>query len=93
MGNSVQKLIEKFDDPSRVVLRGPKKPQIIPRHSDDLNKLLEELAKVTCAPIMTPGATSSLVNPNLTDAEVSTNFFVQRCLLLVLITVEEATTN
>jgi len=39
------------------------------RESDDLNKLLEELSKVTCAPVLTPGVTSSLVTPVLTDDE------------------------
>lgn len=47
---------------------------LINRHSDELNKLLEELTKVTCAPLMTPGATSSLIqmkSDGLTDEEVS----------------------
>lgn len=46
---------------------------IVNRHSDELNKLLEELTKVTCAPLLTPGATSSLVqmkSDGLTDEEV-----------------------
>lgn len=69
----VQKLIEKFDDTAEVTLRVPEKPFfIVPRHSDDLNKLLEELAKVTSAPIMPPRVTHSLLNPNLADAEVNT---------------------
>ncbi|XP_076270119.1 uncharacterized protein LOC143202452 isoform X2 [Rhynchophorus ferrugineus] len=38
--------------------------------SSDLNKLLDELAKVTTAPIMTPGVTTSLINPEITDAEL-----------------------
>ncbi|KAF7270507.1 hypothetical protein GWI33_016529 [Rhynchophorus ferrugineus] len=38
--------------------------------SGDLNKLLDELAKVTTAPIMTPGVTTSLINPEITDAEL-----------------------
>lgn len=45
------------------------------RHSDELNKLLEELTKVTSAPLLTPGVTSSLVQMKsvpLTDEEVST---------------------
>lgn len=44
------------------------------RHSDELNKLLEELTKVTSAPLLTPGVTSSLVQMKsvpLTDEEVS----------------------
>lgn len=46
---------------------------IVNRYSDDLNKLLEELTKVTCAPLLTPGVTSSLVqakSPAMTDEEV-----------------------
>ncbi|KAF2895083.1 hypothetical protein ILUMI_11088 [Ignelater luminosus] len=39
------------------------------RESDELTILLEELSKVTCAPVLTPGVTSSLVNPMLTDDE------------------------
>ncbi|GLV32962.1 hypothetical protein CBL_08976 [Carabus blaptoides fortunei] len=42
------------------------------RHSDELNKLLEELTKVTSAPLLTPGVTSSLVQMKsvpLTDEE------------------------
>lgn len=47
---------------------------IVNRYSDDLNKLLEELTKVTCAPLLTPGVTSSLVqakSPAMTDEEVN----------------------
>ncbi|XP_063904349.1 uncharacterized protein LOC135123530 isoform X2 [Zophobas morio] len=69
--SKVQMLIEKFSEPEGdVVLRKQDKPDFkLCRHSDELNKLLNELTKVTSAPIMTPGVTSSLVNPNLTDEE------------------------
>lgn len=40
--------------------------------SNELSRLLDELAKVTCAPILTPGVTSSLISSNLTDEEVRT---------------------
>ncbi|XP_044253039.1 uncharacterized protein LOC123004010 [Tribolium madens] len=64
----VQLLIEKFSDSEpEVILRKHDKSAY--RHSDDLNSLLDELAKVTSAPIMTPGVTTSLVNPNLTDED------------------------
>ncbi|XP_050311539.1 uncharacterized protein LOC126747089 isoform X2 [Anthonomus grandis grandis] len=38
--------------------------------SNDLDKLLDELAKVTVAPIMTPGVTTSLINPDVADQEM-----------------------
>lgn len=74
--SKVQMLIEKFSEPEGdVVLRKQDKPDFkLCRHSDELNKLLNELTKVTSAPIMTPGVTSSLVNPNLTDEEVIYSF-------------------
>ncbi|XP_015837895.1 uncharacterized protein LOC100141985 isoform X2 [Tribolium castaneum] len=64
----VQLLIEKFTESEPdVILRKHDKSGY--RYSDDLNLLLDELAKVTSAPILTPGVTTSLVNPNLTDEE------------------------
>lgn len=77
---SVRELIEKFDDKSQVVLR--KKLTQRPRSNiitsmelkyedeDDLNKLLEELSKITNAPILTPGITNSLNVPNTSKEEV-----------------------
>lgn len=41
------------------------------RHSEELTRLLEELAKVTNAPIMAPGVTTSLITNNLSDDDVS----------------------
>ncbi|XP_030758730.1 uncharacterized protein LOC115884329 [Sitophilus oryzae] len=38
--------------------------------SGELNRLLDELAKVTTAPIMTPGVTTSLINPEICDSEL-----------------------
>lgn len=37
--------------------------------SRELDSLLEELAKVTTAPILTPGVTTSLINPEVSDHE------------------------
>lgn len=78
---NVKQLISKFDsDGEEVVLRKNFKfvksqsdtriLDHVNRNSEDLNKLLEELGKVTCAPIMPPGVTSSLVTPTMTDDEV-----------------------
>uniref|UniRef100_V5GTE5 Uncharacterized protein n=1 Tax=Anoplophora glabripennis TaxID=217634 RepID=V5GTE5_ANOGL len=38
--------------------------------SNKLSRLLDELVKVTCAPILTPGLTSSLISTNLIDEEI-----------------------
>lgn len=73
---NVKKMIEKFNENKTedgVVLRrrnsaGDKSGE--PVVSTDLNVLLEELAKITSAPVMAPGVTSSLVAPDLTDEEV-----------------------
>lgn len=40
------------------------------RYSNDLNLLLEELKKVTIAPVMSPGVTSSLITRTSSDDEV-----------------------
>lgn len=76
---SVKELIEVFDEKNKdeVVLR--KKPVFKPandrveniRHSDELTMLLEELKKVTNAPILTPGITNSLNISNKTNTDVS----------------------
>lgn len=50
--------------------RSPKYKPEFPRDTTDLDKLLDELAKVTTAPIMTPGVTSSLINPEISQKEV-----------------------
>jgi hypothetical protein len=81
----VQMLIRKFSEGESddVILRKRDKSDSRScRHSDELNTLLNELAKVTSAPIMTPGVTSSLVNPNLTDEEVSWRFLFEVRFLL-----------
>ncbi|RZC40291.1 PH domain containing protein [Asbolus verrucosus] len=67
--NKVKMLIEKFSEPEPDVILRKHASFKTHRHSDELNTLLNELAKVTSAPIMTPGVTSSLINPNLTDEE------------------------
>lgn len=38
--------------------------------TNDLEKLLDDLTKVTTAPILTPGVTTSLINPEISDKEV-----------------------
>lgn len=80
---NVRKMIDKFNSEENVVLRkrnsaGADSGETAGQHhqrmsyaeSGDLNLLLEELCKVTSAPVLTPGVTSSLVTPNLTDDEV-----------------------
>lgn len=75
--SSVKMIIEKFNEQrnDEVVLRKTSKSvaavQRPVTNSLDLNRLLEELGKVTSAPVMPPGVTSSLVTPNMTDEEVS----------------------
>ncbi|KAB0793600.1 hypothetical protein PPYR_13220 [Photinus pyralis] len=74
----VKELIEKFEvqNEDDVKMR-PKSKQLhfiigtdsCSRHSEGLNELLEKLCKVTCAPVLKPGVTSSLVTPTLTDEE------------------------
>nr|CAI5837252.1 unnamed protein product [Callosobruchus analis] len=67
--SSKENVIEQDD----VVLRRHKKYNY-PREdleSDELTRLLEELAKVTNAPILTPGATCSMVASNSKDDELS----------------------
>ncbi|KAK4874859.1 hypothetical protein RN001_014219 [Aquatica leii] len=74
----VKDLIEKFNDcrsDDSVILRDKSKPKFIcnyedDRNSDGLSKLLEELSKVTSAPILSPGGTTSLITPVLTDDEL-----------------------
>ncbi|ENN77965.1 hypothetical protein YQE_05642, partial [Dendroctonus ponderosae] len=46
------------------------RPGEFSRDTPDLDKLLDELAKVTTAPIMTPGVTSSLINPEISQKEI-----------------------
>ncbi|CAH1135566.1 unnamed protein product [Ceutorhynchus assimilis] len=46
------------------------KPKTSAAYSNDLDKLLDELSKVTIAPIMTPGVTTSLINPEISDKEI-----------------------
>ncbi|XP_049817218.1 uncharacterized protein LOC109602920 isoform X2 [Aethina tumida] len=70
----VKKLVKQFSTPTvppDVVLR-PKMSYdpISNRYSDELTMLLEQLTQVTNAPLLNPGNTSSLVNPNLTDDEL-----------------------
>ncbi|XP_050514027.1 ankyrin repeat domain-containing protein 12-like [Diabrotica virgifera virgifera] len=73
--NKVKKLIKKFSEPdfydTDVVLRTQKsgihRPDI---HSDELSRLLEELVKVTNAPMLIPGVTSSLNGSTLRDEEL-----------------------
>ncbi|XP_017771289.1 PREDICTED: RB1-inducible coiled-coil protein 1-like isoform X2 [Nicrophorus vespilloides] len=73
---NVKELIDKFNvgnsNHEEVEMRKkPKSPvQNCTRYSDDLNKLLAELSKVTNAPILQPGVTTSLVTTSLTDEEV-----------------------
>lgn len=74
---SVKMIIDKFNEQrnDEVVLRKTSKNTAAVQrpvtNSLDLNRLLEELGKVTSAPVLPPGVTSSLVTPNLTDEEVS----------------------
>ncbi|KAK5640841.1 hypothetical protein RI129_009388 [Pyrocoelia pectoralis] len=75
----VKELIEKFEihNEDDVALRPKSKQQLHfiigpdadSRHSEGLNELLEKLSKVTCAPVLKPGVTSSLITPALTDEE------------------------
>lgn len=74
---SVKELIEIFDDKSNVVLRNKitrcRKYDVDineAKNSEDLNKLLQDLAKITNAPILTPGITNSLNVPQSTTKEV-----------------------
>ncbi|XP_066151741.1 putative leucine-rich repeat-containing protein DDB_G0290503 isoform X2 [Euwallacea fornicatus] len=46
------------------------KCEMFPTNSKDLDKLLEELSKITTAPIMTPGVTISLINPEISDKDI-----------------------
>lgn len=65
-------LRQKNDNPSRL-LDDDETSTIVNRYSEDLNKLLEELTKVTSAPLMMPGVTTSLIqmkSPPVTDEEV-----------------------
>lgn len=68
----VKQLIKRFSDEG-VELRNKDfnhwKPPT-PPHSQELDNLLDELAKITTAPIMTPGVTTSLINPDICDREV-----------------------
>lgn len=70
---SVRKMIEHFSgrkEEEIVVLRRQKEEKPVLRHSDDLNELLEKLGKITVAPPMEPGVTSSLASPPISDDEV-----------------------
>ncbi|KAF5280928.1 hypothetical protein FQA39_LY17934 [Lamprigera yunnana] len=75
--NKVKSLIEKFNDIQNEndgILRKKTKSNFICNYEDDgssagLIRLLDELSKVTSAPILTPGVTSSLVTPILTEEE------------------------
>lgn len=75
---NVKKMIERFSgrkDEEEVVLRRQKQvseEKTVLRHSDDLNELLEKLGKMTVAPPMEPGVTSSLASAPVSDEEVST---------------------
>ncbi|CAG9839660.1 unnamed protein product [Diabrotica balteata] len=73
--NKVKKLIKKFSEPefydNDVVLRTEKSGiQRSDVHSDELSRLLEELVKVTNAPMLIPGVTSSLNGSTLKDEEL-----------------------
>lgn len=76
---SVKELIEVFDEKNKVEVVLRRKPLFKPtnemteiiRHSDELTMLLEELKKVTNAPILTPGITNSLNISNRTNTDVS----------------------
>ncbi|CAH2001970.1 unnamed protein product [Acanthoscelides obtectus] len=66
-------LNENTSEPTEVVLRRHRRIKY-PREdieSDELTRLLEELAKVTNAPILTPGATCSMLASNSGDKELS----------------------
>ncbi|KAG5881971.1 hypothetical protein JTB14_006009 [Gonioctena quinquepunctata] len=80
--NKVKHLIKRFSEPefSDVVLRTNRKSDS-PRdelESDELSRLLEELAKVTNAPILTPGVTSSFNGSNVDNTEFSKLIFEKR---------------
>ncbi|XP_066246688.1 putative leucine-rich repeat-containing protein DDB_G0290503 isoform X2 [Euwallacea similis] len=76
----VRELIKKFSKESiaheeGVELRNKnqestRKSEMFPTNSKDLDKLLEELSKITTAPIMTPGVTISLINPEISDKDI-----------------------
>lgn len=78
----VKTLIKKFsgdfhvnDDEEVTLRKSTRETNRENRFSDELTQLLDELTKVTSAPLMTPGVTMSLINPNLTDEEVNSLIF------------------
>lgn len=71
---NVKRMVERFNaiKEEEVVLRRQKQQEKpVLRHSDDLNELLEKLGKITVAPTMEPGVTSSLASPPVSDEEVT----------------------
>lgn len=77
----VKNLIKQFsgsDSEFDVELRMNKRSDLSREDVDcnELSRLLDELAKVTCAPILTPGVTTSLISTNLTDEEVINIIYV-----------------
>lgn len=80
---TVKQIIEKFNGygEEEVVLREHKGSPVEEqtrqgRHSEELNELLEKLEKMTVAPVMEPGVTSSLASPPIDDDEVTTSVFL-----------------
>lgn len=72
--SNVKRMVERFNafSEEEVVLRREKEQEKpVSRHSDDLNELLEKLGKITVAPTMEPGVTSSLASPPVSDEEVA----------------------
>ncbi|CAG9863552.1 unnamed protein product [Phyllotreta striolata] len=72
--NTVRRLIQRFSEPDfadGVVLRGRRAARKDDVDADELGRLLQELAKVTSAPVLAPGVTSSLNGASLNDEEFS----------------------
>ncbi|XP_060522274.1 pleckstrin homology domain-containing family A member 4-like isoform X2 [Cylas formicarius] len=67
--NLIKRFSEEFEGVEIRHKNAWKKPAT-DRNSGDLDKLLDELSKVASAPIMTPGVTTSLVDPEMPDSEL-----------------------